>query len=54
MSSPFNGSSTQTAYFAEKLSEAEYEAAKPNAVWLDENEFWSGDDLVNTGLIPCA
>jgi hypothetical protein len=34
----------QAAYFAEKLSEAEHEAAKPNAVWLDENTFWSGDD----------
>jgi hypothetical protein len=31
----------QSAYFAEKLAEAESEAAKPNAVWLDENEFWS-------------
>ena len=34
----------QSAYFAEKLAEAEHEAAKPNAVWLDENEFWSADD----------
>jgi hypothetical protein len=34
----------QSAYFAEKLAEAEHEAAKPNAVWLDENEFWSEDD----------
>jgi hypothetical protein len=34
----------QSAYFAEKLSEAEYEAGKPNAVWLDENEFWNEDN----------
>jgi len=34
----------QSAYFANKLAEAEHEAAKPNAVWLDENEFWGGDD----------
>ena len=34
----------QTAYFAEKLTEAEQEANKPNAVWLDENEFWDEDD----------
>jgi hypothetical protein len=34
----------QTAYFAEKLAEAEYEADKPNAVWLDENEFWNGEN----------
>lgn len=34
----------QAAYFAEKLVEAENEAAKPNAVWLDENEFWSEND----------
>jgi hypothetical protein len=34
----------QSAYFAEKLAEAENEAAKPNAVWLDENEFWSEED----------
>ena len=34
----------QTSYFAEKLAEAEQEATKPNAVWLDENEFWSEDD----------
>jgi hypothetical protein len=33
----------QSAYFAEKLAEAEYEAAKPNAVWLDENDFWRED-----------
>ena len=31
----------QSAYFAEKLIEAESEAAKPNAVWLEENEFWN-------------
>jgi len=34
----------QTVYFAEKLAEAEHEANKPNAVWLDENEFWNEDD----------
>ena len=34
----------QAAYFAEKLAEAEYEAEKPNAVWLDENDFWREDD----------
>ena len=34
----------QSAYFADKLAEAEREAAKPNAVWLDENEFWNVDD----------
>ena len=34
----------QSAYFAEKLAEAEHEANKPNAVWLDENEFWKEDD----------
>ena len=34
----------QSAYFAEKLAEAEREADKPNAVWLDENEFWNEDD----------
>ena len=34
----------QSTYFSEKLSEAEREAAKPNAVWLDENEFWNEDD----------
>ena len=34
----------QTAYFAEKLAEAEHEADKPNAIWLDENEFWNEDD----------
>ena len=34
----------QSAYFAEKLAEAENEAVKPNAVWLDENEFWNEDD----------
>ena len=34
----------QSAYFAEKLAEAEQEAVKPNAVWLDENEFWDEDD----------
>ena len=34
----------QSAYFAEKLAEAEHEADKPNAVWLDENAFWKEDD----------
>jgi hypothetical protein len=34
----------QSAYFSEKLAEAEQEANKPNAVWLDENEFWNEDD----------
>jgi len=34
----------QSAYFAEKLAEAEQEADKPDAVWLDENEFWNEDD----------
>jgi hypothetical protein len=34
----------QSAYFSEKLAEAEHEAAKPDAVWLDENEFWNEDD----------
>ena len=41
----------QSTYFAEKLDEAEQEAIKPNAIWLDENEFWSEDDL-NTYLYP--
>ena len=34
----------QSAYFTKKLAEAEHEASKPNAVWLDENEFWNEDD----------
>jgi len=34
----------QSAYFTEKLSEAKQEADKPNAKWLDENEFWNEDD----------
>ena len=34
----------QIAFFNEKLSEAEYEADKSNAVWLDENEFWKEVD----------
>jgi len=34
----------QSAYFAEKLAEAEHETTKPNAVWLDENEFWGEGD----------
>ena len=34
----------QTACFAEKLAEAEHEASKPNAVWLDEDEFWNEID----------
>jgi len=33
----------QSVYFAEKLAEAEQEAGKPNAVWLDESEFWNED-----------
>jgi len=38
------------AYFAEKLAEAELEAAKPDALWLDEDEFWSDDgDLSEPG-----
>jgi hypothetical protein len=35
---------TQSAYFTEKLAVAEHEADKPNAVWLDENDFWNKDD----------
>ena len=34
----------QSTYFAEKLAEAEHEANKLNAVWLDESEFWNEDD----------
>jgi hypothetical protein len=34
----------QSFYFTEKLAEAEREADKPNAVWLDENEFWNEDN----------
>ena len=34
----------QSAYFAEKLAEAEHEANKPNATWLDENDFWNEED----------
>ena len=34
----------QSAYFNEKLAEAEHESGKPNAVWLDENEFWNEND----------
>ena len=34
----------QSSYFAEKLAEAENKANKPNAVWLDENDFWNEDD----------
>ena len=34
----------QSAYFAEKLAEAEQEAGKLNARWLDEYEFWNDDD----------
>jgi hypothetical protein len=34
----------QSAYFAEKLAEAEQKAALPNAVWLEESEFWNEDD----------
>ena len=31
-------------YVAEKLAEAEHEMAKPDAVWLTEEEFWDEDD----------
>jgi len=34
----------QSTCFAEKLALAEHEAAKSDAVWLDENEFWNEDD----------
>ena len=34
----------QSIYFAEKLAEAENVANKPNAKWLNEAEFWDGDD----------
>jgi hypothetical protein len=34
----------QAAYFSDKLAQAEIEAGKPNAVWLDENEFWDEED----------
>ena len=34
----------QSAYFAGKLAEAELEANKPDAVWLDEDEFWNEDN----------
>jgi hypothetical protein len=34
----------QSAFFAEKLAEAEHEANKSNAIWLDENEFWNEND----------
>ena len=40
----FLSQKAQSAYFAEKLAEAEHEANKPNAVWLDENEFWNEDN----------
>ena len=33
----------QSAYFTEKLAEAEHEADKPNAVRLNEDEFWGED-----------
>ena len=33
----------QSAYFAEKLAEAEHEVDKANAVWLNEDEFWGED-----------
>ena len=42
----------QSAYFAEKLAEAEHEAVKPNAVWLDENEFWSEGDNTQSLISP--
>ena len=38
----------QSAYFAEKLAEAESEADKPNAVWLNEDEFWSEDGYIHS------
>ena len=34
----------QNAYFAEKVMEAKNAALKPNAIWLDENDFWDEDD----------
>jgi len=34
----------QNKYFAEKVMEAKSAALKPNAVWLNENEFWDEDD----------
>ena len=34
----------QSAYFTEKLAEAENEADKPDAVWLDEADFWDEED----------
>jgi len=34
----------QSAYFAEKLAEAEHEANKPNALWLEKNDFWNEDE----------
>ena len=33
----------QSACFTEKLAEAEREADKPNAVWLNEDEFCGED-----------
>jgi len=36
----------QSAYFVEKLAEAEREANKLNAVWLNENDFWNEDGLL--------
>ena len=36
----------QTAYFAEKLAEVEYEANNPNAVWLDGYTFWNENEYV--------
>ena len=32
------------ALFTEKLAEAEHEASKPNAKWLNEHEFWNEND----------
>jgi len=32
------------AYVNEKIDEAEREMAKPEAKWLDEDEFWEEDD----------
>jgi len=36
----------QTAYFAEKLAEAEYEVNNPNAVWLNGYHFWNENEYV--------
>jgi hypothetical protein len=36
----------ETAYFAEKLAEAELEANQPNAVWLEGYHFWKENEYV--------